>query len=820
MNKSIETAPMKKLKAAILHSIKEKSTLFDEKTKIRLNFCGGKFAIGKILDNGFNKIFEDNNGQIVALFKTINNKQYEIILHISPTGFLRDVKFYTLDTAAPINLIRSSKNIIPELFNIANELLSKSILEHAPESAFDDFERIAENYTVTEQFASESKTMQLSIIWRERLVHWMTAHPPTAARLIVAAARYPDFCPSGIAMAQASFYAKELGMEGESWIILKGALNLHTDSIDPDYWNWLGCTLDKSGHLELAIACFLESLNVNPDGELNRKNAWIVGQKLIRTKLKIKEFKNSLEDVDRLMSFHEGVEDKDRALMMAATGLCCEGLGLLEEAGERYKLAMDITTDCLVAKFGSNRVTSENSEERIRLFELQLASFPQIPHEIGIDNKAPIEFIEGYSHGDHWDAVTAKAEDFIPNYLPLALEKGEMRAKAVYDPSIQVNGTVEVAILISYPETGEILGGNLVVKTANNENLELWSSYPYATQGESVYLKVISLEEWKNGVEGSIIVNRGGGGTLTLFDPLFFENKQLYVKNNEYKFIVYGFAYIIKKSEEIVYKMSSGAGYELERMRRQEEGNPLQEEETYDVTLGAGSTMMMDLPNYPGEYQFFLPVEMVDHIEFFGEPILVITSHINDDKRNIPIKIYAAKRLVEEGEIGTGDLISGYLWLQGHLLSKEGTPVGDEKSDDDGLRFGKISYKKQESESIDEEFKKIFPQAISSIDAVHTITEMPCKLGNEPDYIVEKKNGIRCFISCGYFDMQNSIWEDIFAAKLKAANDPWVASRFLPLFILGIGYTNVGEGNAFKYFGWEDFEAFLEKGSEGVPYTL
>lgn len=819
VNNIQKTASVHKLKNAIFNCADKNINLLTEETGVRLLYCGGKFAVDKILAEGFVALSQDEQGQTLGLVDSLNGKHYEARLCIGPTGFLRDVRFYVFDMNAPLSSIRMSSDIIQEFIDVVTKILSKSRIGQETESAYDEFERFCDGYTVAEQFASENKATQLCIIWKERLAHWMTAHPPTAARLIVAAARYPNFCPSGLAMAQASFYAKKLGMDGESWIILKAALMLDTDYTNPDYWNWLGCTFDKANELELAVGCFIESLNIDKNLEIGRKNAWIVGRDLIKMKLDSNEFKGSLECIDRLMTFYEGVDDKDRALMMAATGLCCEGLGLLDEAGERYKLALDVTTDCLVARFGSNRVTSENAEERLRFFKLQLASFPRIPHELGIERQAPIEFIEGYSHGDHWDAVTSGAETFIPHYLPLALEKGEISGHAAYDASSRANGAAESAFLIAYPATGEILGGNLVAKTSTEGTLELWSSYPYAALGESVRLKVASLEEWSNGVEGSVVAYRGGGGTLTFFDPFFFTNKSKYLLGFEYQFIVYGFAYLIAKSEEIVHKISSGAGYELERLRRQEEGNPMQEGETYDVTLGKRSTIMSDSFKYPGEYEFFLPVEMVEYTDFLGEPIMVIKSHINDDKKDIPITIYAAKRLLKGGDVVQGDLISGYLWLQGHLLSEQGILIENEEAKSDSLCFGKISYKKQENESISDEFSYVFYQAISGIDAVRAFVDMPNKIGDEPDYVIENANGVRCFAYGVYFDMEKDVWKDTLDEKQRITKNPWIASHFSPIFILGIGYTRAGEGNAFKYFGWEDFENFLNSASGCVPST-
>lgn len=80
-------------------------------------------------------------------------------------------------------------------------------------------------------------------------------------------------------------------------------------------------------------------------------------------------------------------------------------------------------------------------------------------------------------------------------------------------------------------------------------------------------------------MEGSRVAKRGGGGSLTFFDPFFFENKTEYLKDHEYEFVPSGFAYSIKKTEPVVHKISSGSGYEMER-HRQLEGRPMAEGET------------------------------------------------------------------------------------------------------------------------------------------------------------------------------------------------------------------------------------------------
>jgi tetratricopeptide (TPR) repeat protein len=609
-------------------------------------------------------------------------------------------------------------------------------------------------------------------------------------------------------MAEVASYAQELDMEGEFRALVGAALKLDDADGNPDYWNWLGCIMDRVGWLDLALACFLEALQKNPSWELGRKNAWLVGRSLIKRKLASKEFKDSLEDIDKLMIHSDGIEAEDRAYMMAATGLCCEGLGLLEEAEQRYRMAFEIMGDCLVARFGANRVTSEDDTERVRYFNLQLASFPRIPHELGVDDKVPVEFIEGFSHGDHWDAVTSGAKDFITNYLPLAVEKSEPRGFAKYDAASRVGTPADAGFLFAYPSEGVILGGILIMATPFSESKEVWSAYPYVTQGDSVRFEVVSLEEWSNGVEGSVVVHRGGGGDLTFFDPFFFENKNIYRNNHEYEYILSGFACKIKKTEQVVHRISSGAAYEMERLRRQEEGDPMQEGDTYDVVIGERSTILSDIPEYPSEYQFFVPVDGVETTEFLGEKIIVIRTHINDEKRAIPLKIFAARHLLE-GEIQPGDLVTGYLWLQGFLAFPEGASVDRDETQGEELRWGKISFKKQDSDSVDEELSYVFRQALASIDANRSFVQMPFRVGDEPDYVIENDNGNRFYVRCVHFNLESETWEGKQKCSLDAVEQSQIASQFSPLFILGVGYTKVGEGNAFTYFGWEEFETAL-----------
>lgn len=803
----MQTVRLKELKISIL-ALVEADAPIDAEMNARVRFCGGKYDIDKVIAKGLHVLSSEEQGKVLGLFVNSQSTQSEVRFHFGPTGYLRDVRFYSLDVNAEITSIRSRDPGNQQLLALANETLPECMIDPAPGTALEDFESLRDNYEVNEKHKSESWESQLCIIWHGRLGHWMNAHHPTAARFIMAAARHPSFCFSGMNMAKAAFHAKELQMEGEFWVIFKAALKLDADDAEPDYWNWLGCILDKIGQFGLSVACFLKAIELAPDWELARKNAWLVGQKLIKKMLKDKDFKGSLEEIDSLMTHHEGVEAEGRAFMMAATGLCCEGLGLLEEAGQRYVMAQDIMEACLVAKFGANRVTSENAQQRLRLFELQLESFPRIPHELGIENMAPFEFIAGYPHGDHWESVSSGAPDFIRNYLPLVVEKGELSGKAEYEAASRAICRADSVVMLSYPNSGRIHGGALLAKPPSSPNFEVWSAYPFVPQGESVRLEVSSLEEWSDGTEGAVVARRGGGGALTFFDPFFFKNKH-YLKDHEYEFVLSGFAYSIKKTEPIVYKMSSGSGYEMERLRRQEEGRPMDEGETFDVVVGERSTLLSDLPKYPGEYQFFLPVEGIEQTDFLGEEVLVIKSHLNDDKRDIPFKIFTAKRLLKETDLAPGDLISGLLWMQGYLLSPEGIPVVSETIQHDDLQFGKINFKKQESESLEEEFEYVFSQALSTVDEVSSFAEMSFKVGDEPGYVVESNRGARVFVCGVYFDMATDTWEEQSAKAQQAAEVPWVLSRFSPFFILGIGYTKVGEGNAFTYFGWEEFEEAL-----------
>lgn len=796
------------LKAKIRDLVSEQLFNDDAEMVVRSQFCGAKFDFEKLLSNNFYALEVDGQGTCLGMLVDDCNQKHEIRIFVGESGYLRDIRFYLFDISSDIASIRMSAHKNKVLLEMVDSILAECIVESAPQTALDDFEPLRDNFDVTEQHKSKPRETQLGIIWKERLTHWVDNHPATAARFVVAAARHPDFCRSGTAMAKAAFHAYELALHGEFYIIFNASLNLDTDNDDPEYWNWIGCVTHRLDALEFSVSSFIEAIKANPTWELARKNAWLVGRSLIKKKLEEKDFKSSLEYIDQLMEYYEGIDNEDRALMMASTGLCCEGLGFLEDAGHRYKLAFEMNENCLVARFGINRITSDKDDERVQFFDIQLKSFPRIPHEQGIGDKVPVEFIEGYSHGDHWDAVTTGAKEFITNYLPLAVEKSEPRSFAVFESVSWVGRPADGAFFFAYPPSGIILGGILVVLNPLTGDKEVWSGYPYVPEGDPVGLEVISLEEWNNGVEGSVIVNRGGGGELTFFDPLFFENKNVYLKDTEYEFILSGFACRIVKTEKIVHKMTSGAGYEMERMRREQNGDPMKDGETYDVEIGEHSTIMSQSREYPGEYEFIMPVEGVEYTEFLGEKIVIVRTHINDEKRDIPLKIYAAKHLLEE-EVRPGDLVAGYLWLQGYLKTPEGTTVSKVTGQEDDHWLGKISFKIQDSDTLDQEFNYVFKGALNSIDSVRSFADMPFRIGDEPQWVVESVSGDHLFVRGVFFDMEMETWEEQYKKAQKDMEHPWISTRISPVFILGIGYTKAGEGHAFTYFGWEKFETAL-----------
>ncbi|WFS61886.1 hypothetical protein LF599_14610 [Pseudodesulfovibrio thermohalotolerans] len=763
--------------------------------RLRNNFCGAKYDRDHLEAAGLQLAYE--KGECVwyesSHGRAGEERTVRYCLHES--GYLRDVialKFVADGYIGDIQ--RQAHSEFPYEDEIRN-ILSSGITVPIGITAEDEF------YFLTHAWAFDkpdgvSEQTRKAYIWIARLRELMDTDEVQAKRYVVGAARWPEYLDFGLLQAEAAMLASQLRMEVEAAIFALKAIDSGLE--DAELWNYVGCAIDRLNLYELAFLTFIHAAKLKLDEPQYQKNVWLLGKRVLENHLEKRAFKEALDVAEQLLKYPEQASEENLEMAETASGLCCEGLGLLDEAASCYHASWKKNQDNLVAHLGLNRLQEEDVSKRQEALEAQLKSFPRVPQEVEDADRLLTEFIEGYGHGSHWESLVPSVEDFFEHNLPGIIEKMKVLEKVDIPPCERVRGVAHTACAGVYPVDEQLFAMPIITMAEGEHGNRLDSAFPSATSGEGIELRVVGLKEWENGVEGSVDVELPSGRSLTLFDPKHFKNRSVYRPDHNYPFALNAFAWRLEEAEEQEFEITEGPLTFLEDGEYRDKG-------PQKVIMGKEMSILWDDFEYPAEYSYRLSVLDVDWTEFMGHRVCVISTQYAGEDDWVPLTLYAGEHLLTEYTPKPGDAIQGNLWLQGYLLSEEGVPVEAEDEVDSPF-MGRLSFSKERGTNIFG--TNHLEAALNASEGLQSYARLTFRLENQPQYVAEGQNGKRFFVYIKEFDVEKQEWSQAIQ-EASAFMETRTSLRDLPLHIVGVGYKDVGKGYVFSYHGWESFEKDL-----------
>jgi hypothetical protein len=268
-------------------------------------------------------------------------------------------------------------------------------------------------------------------------------------------------------------------------------------------------------------------------------------------------------------------------------------------------------------------------------------------------------------HGDHWESVIDINDvSSLAKLYKKILQEGKPSSTKKYS----FRDGEKTFKYFTYPNTNLKFLSVGVLNTQQGA-YEIINSIPFCAHGTDVFLKINEVNVDRNTYEAIIESSTVDGVLINFYDPLFFMNMDIYMKDTFRIFRLSGLAYSLfkTKSEKITLLEKSSAKIESDN-----QNESFQYRIELDADKGRAFYNLSQLKNLPYDYDLdtcFVQsfIEEVSEFILEGETIYQIHLSIGSYEKPIKLIIYAAKRIIEPGYIPQiGDNVYSYVWMQAY----------------------------------------------------------------------------------------------------------------------------------------------------------
>ena len=271
------------------------------------------------------------------------------------------------------------------------------------------------------------------------------------------------------------------------------------------------------------------------------------------------------------------------------------------------------------------------------------------------------------AHGEHWSAVCPRKQDFS-KALAAAVAYGR-RAWHFPWPEWGYNpegwGGTHLAIVC--PSQGAVR--TLAILNGNSESYTLYSAYPVACEGAKADVKILSVNPWGNGIEGTVTGLLGDGAEVAFFDPLFCVNRYKYHFGETVQIRLAAIGYVISSIPWISFDLPEEMGGAELRERLQtapSEPTPM----SMEYTVATSKIEEVGL----GEWRFISPIGDTSSFMFNDNRIVQLGIRFHPlttcalDALEIPLYVHEDS-IKGIDKLHNGQLVRGTYWLQGSLAT-------------------------------------------------------------------------------------------------------------------------------------------------------
>jgi hypothetical protein len=269
-------------------------------------------------------------------------------------------------------------------------------------------------------------------------------------------------------------------------------------------------------------------------------------------------------------------------------------------------------------------------------------------------------------HSNHWESVLNIGEERV---LSTLLKKILQQGKPSETKTYSFREGNKIFKYYTYPEKN-LRFMNVGMRNNQSDPLEIINSIPFCYAGTDIFLKIdevyIDNETYEAIIESSTV----DGIKINFYDPLFFMNMDIYMKDTFRIFRIAGLAYsLFKTKPETISLIDEKVLKEAELNGSIEHLKILSELKSEHGIAFYNLSDMTDLPyNYNQDDCFVQSfIEEVSDFELEGQKIYQLKLSIGDFEKPIKLFIYAAEKIIESGyNPQVGDNVYSYIWMQGY----------------------------------------------------------------------------------------------------------------------------------------------------------
>lgn len=813
------------MKAEVVSVIAGYADSKDTLTELRLALAGAVMNRERLKSLGFQPICAYDGAEIFEMRPDLSRygpgeTRSLVRLWLSSKMHLRDIRVYKQTHEC---FRTRDEQLRGEIGRLCRQL-TECVVEPPAGCPENEWSLMTSSYTLAEDRPEYTSAMRQGLLLKGLIRERFSNDSALVARAIMAAARFPQYCPSDEILASIANEAAKIGMFCEAAILMSEVLR--RGQVEHAAYNLLGGALHIMGRKDCALYFFLQALEGDPSNTSYSDNLWLEARQM---------FPQTLREGKRDVLFHlaqrviqQGFTgtNQDKAETMCALGLAYEAQEDIAEAERYYQQARDTFESCKPALASLNRLNWRDMDTRRSAFKDLIRTFPELPEECDTVDQVPVKFTAGDTHGTHWGAVTDNVEKYIKERLTVLVSEGQVRCATKLRPGSMSSSDTVFAYVTEYQESDHICAAcvNTFDDNAEEKVVQFQSAYPVGVKGRINRLAVNRFLEWPENVEGQIECVTRTGRTVTFFDPYYIHDKQLIKHPCVCEFELCGFARKIGPAKEQTFEITRGPMLDLERKRILEENPDADPEDIESVTLHTSPefSCLLQAGPYPDEGEFRAIADTVEWFPYRGMEMCKLGVRIGDPDEEdgiIQMDLFAGRHILGAYTPRPGDTVEGHLWLQGFLHSEE---VGERC-----IRAANVPFWAQFLSDLPAdaywrgilrapEFQnralKLVCSGLSNsaqVTAVETVFDaVPC----DPEMAITLKDGRILYVHVLGYDATEPGHESRIEAwkRMRSAYAEMCAAT--PPHFLAVGFEKMAEGYCLSYAGMDELTEELGSG--------
>lgn len=791
----------------------------DDPFELNMAFAGAKFDLDRLRSQGWKDVegevhsapYVRGKGNVGASGKAANEHEVwlEYECECDGTGFLFRLfcsncghfrYLYAMELTAQGGFSSSKVAVIPDALKKRMETMFRtSLLEPAAENVAEELERTTGHLSVSAIKEDSPLLYKRFLLWGYEFERHGGISRYYCNRFLNGMLRLGNICDYEDILADMLYKSFELDcLHG---VVRLASIILKRTPESASLWNALGCAFDRIGMDEAALFCFV-SASRRKYNEQYCRNIWILGERQLPVYMRKSDMTKVLLTADAMVgNVPADCENRKLSDAICAIGMVYESREEVRKALECYCSAtaffcVSMTNRARKADkkapeyersqlFHDNpllfqaifRMTMENREDRRRLLQLQMGSYPLVPDEVGVEGNVPVSYRETEGLGDLWDAVapglsSCEMEDIAKMIVEQGKPCGQIRKLPGYAcGSVLLESSCGLSFGNREDEKYPLSLLGLLGKRQKAKDMIIVSILPAFRPGNGYRIEspILSLNLWNNAVEALAEFRLCEEHVLKCYIQDFGMRDYVLKTGKKYAIEIAVFGYGMSLLDKREISIEKGAMVAMEKRRLRQEGK---DDNISSVKIGIPEDICSIFPSPSGcdcDVSILAKIESVEDFMFMENPCLRITLAFDERGGYAKIPVYMAK-----SSFGTdylpkaGDTVQCCGWLQGIVLEEIGDCAREEEKADDEETL-RTSFMKSvgTAQMLDE----MAFSALKKRDDVKDLVCFPDALSSDPrcSCTIEGAN-VFVKVFTGYFESEEAGRKAIAEAYLGT---PW-----------------------------------------------